>query len=374
MCVIVHQPKKAYLDKERAARLWKINDHGGGYAFINPNNGQINVRKSMEFDRFWRDFESDRSQFRDTDFMIHMRIATHGTINIDNVHPFRVDNHTWMAHNGIIHGVDEKKGEDLSDTRIFIRDVLPALPEDWLDNRYLFEMVEEWIGWSKLMFLTTNPKLSKNVYILNEKKGEVADGMWFSNGHGVRKPFKTAATTKGNSFRPYDIETSEGWERLRPPASLPTTNSKPKKKARVVGPDAEFRALTQYRKNKLSIYSPLSYRGKAKGWECLGCDEPVKVVGEGMGECDCWDTACFGCKDFAAVCDCIGGYSGNTAHWTQLSDRELQDIFRLNDKELEEVNRTMGRTTNSVVTDPFKDPVRELADPFSMDDYHWLWD
>jgi glutamine amidotransferase len=198
MCVIIHQPEGTHLEKERAERLWKKNPDGGGFAFVG-DDGKISGFKSMDFDPFWKAFETSRSQFPNRDYILHMRIATHGTVDISNVHPFLVDEHTIMAHNGIIHGV----GDDplLSDTRVFVRDVLPELPETWLDSLYLTDMVEEWIGWSKLAFLTTNPNLKQQVYLLNEKSGTYADGMWFSNSSGVHKYEVVKSKTGGTVYR-----------------------------------------------------------------------------------------------------------------------------------------------------------------------------
>lgn len=191
MCVIVHQPIGQSLDKKTADKLWKRNSDGGGFAYVDDKN-VINLQKYMNFNAFWKDFETARSQYPGRDFLLHMRIATHGSVSLDNVHPFIVDDYTVMAHNGIIRGVidDISKEDDRSDTRFFIEEVLPSLPETWLDNPYLRDMVDEWIGWSKLMFLTTNPALSQRVYKLGT--WDSWHGLPMSNTSGL---FETKTTT-----------------------------------------------------------------------------------------------------------------------------------------------------------------------------------
>lgn len=187
MCIIVHQPRGTYLTKERASRLWKANSDGGGFAFIN-DNAVIQTGKSMMFPSFWSQFENARSEFPDRDFLIHMRIATHGATDIHNVHPFDVDDHTVMVHNGIFSMVPDYK-DGRSDTAVFVDEVLRDLPKDWLNNFYLLDMMEDWVGYNKMAFLTTAPDVEENVVIINRSYGTVIDGMWFSSQTGVRKPF-----------------------------------------------------------------------------------------------------------------------------------------------------------------------------------------
>ena len=57
-----------------------------------------------------------------TDAAIHFRMATHGTITTDNVHPFKVKGGSYLMHNGILSKYAPSKGtaEPVSDTRIFV--------------------------------------------------------------------------------------------------------------------------------------------------------------------------------------------------------------------------------------------------------------
>src|SRR5680860_899683 len=141
MCVIIASPKGAYLSKEVATQLWQANPDGGGFAYTKPEGG-IHVEKYMEFDKFWSKFERARADNREQDFLIHFRIATHGAVCLDNVHPFETDEHTVVAHNGIIHKMPkDDTGADRSDTRMFVDIVLPALDEKWLDNSFLKDAI-----------------------------------------------------------------------------------------------------------------------------------------------------------------------------------------------------------------------------------------
>lgn len=189
MCVIILQPKEAHLDKERAERLWKVNPDGGGFSFVNDRR-KIETWKAMDFNPFWKRFEEARSDNPQTDFLIHFRIATHGTVDLDNVHPIVIDEDNVVAHNGVIHRAPSDPLKKKSDTVMFVEDILPQMPDQWLDSKLFFEMVEEWIDWSKLVFLTTDQELAYRYYILNENKGSWTEGMWFSSYNGVNKPTK----------------------------------------------------------------------------------------------------------------------------------------------------------------------------------------
>ena len=318
MCVIIHQPVGAHLKKEDARILWDTNPDGGGFAYID-NSGQIVGFKSMDFEPFWRKFETTRSQNPQRDYLLHFRIATHGEVCLDNVHPFWVgeDKDTVMAHNGIIHGVPDYK-DDRSDTRVFIDEVLPELPPDWLDKPYLVDMVEDWIGWSKLMFLTTSEALSENVYILNKDRGVEYHGLWLSNDYGLfrqkKKGFTSRSTgtivrTAGGDWVPY-TETSQAWDDYEKVANQVA-------KERLIT-DEELDAakeLIVHIREASWLTKPIAYNELDMDWQCFGCDE---TVDEQTGECACWEKVCLDCEKMAAECNCHGGWSNNLVHFDNM--------------------------------------------------------
>lgn len=379
MCVICVQPAGKYLDKDTAKAMWKTNSDGGGFAYIN-SDGMIVMEKYMSFKKFWGAFEHHRSDNRDKDFLVHMRIATHGEVNLDNVHPFVVNEHTVMAHNGILHGVDDDPTNKLSDTRMFIKDVLPELPPNWLDSKYLADMVQEWIGWSKLAFLTNDPNLSANIYVLNQSSGDWEKGMWFSNMNHRRTTYKyqgskvtynNSTNYKGgaNNGQRWNAETrkwEDGPDTDDPFAEAKAIETVPsedtmieyaslqeywdddnKGRELVLGkggmswPEtelpwsntiqpAEKAALTpiweQLRDTRETCYypKPIAYDDEFGYWWCYGCDEEVDA---GTGTCQCWDKYCVDCTHIAAECECQLGYSNNlTNNVNVFSERSVHDL------------------------------------------------
>lgn len=337
MCVIVHQPQGTHLEKDRAERLWNKNPDGGGFAFID-DEGEISGFKSMEFKPFWTAFESSRSQFPNRDFLVHMRIATSGAVDLTNVHPFRVTDDTVMAHNGIIHGVgaDPKIGE--SDTKIFVQEVLPRLHDQWLDDPYLVDMVEEWIGWSKLMFLSNDPGLEKNVYILNEKSGTKVDGMWFSNTSGVYKSYSTTTRYRTLTTPSEDHKREAYWWESDDPYGRPSWEED-RKKTQVapssvdlddfvvpLGEEKEMKELLIDIRAESGYDMRIQYDKAMEVFTCWGCDEEVNAQ---TGDCECWDKVCLDCNSIAGMCMCPGGYSSNLTYWEQAKQETRDAAVRM---------------------------------------------
>jgi len=306
MCVIIHQPKGAYLTKEEAQEAWRQNPDGGGFAYLR-NDGEMAVEKFMEFPSFWRAFETARSAYPKRDYLIHFRIGTHGSKDLFNVHPFEVDEGlTVMAHNGIIHGVPDYH-DGRSDTRVFVDEVLPGLPPGWLDNGYIVDMLEDWLGWSKLMFLTNDPALKENVYIVNRSAGKDHNGMWWSN-DSWSKPYKhtypgnqKAVTYRSSSEDEY--MSSQTWWEERNAARIAEAETGTK----VVKPGStDDQEDLQDLRSDSWLLQEIWWDPIENVWECFGCN--VAVDSE-TGECGCWDKICMDCAHYAGECTCPEGFS-----------------------------------------------------------------
>ena len=186
MCVAIAQPKAAAtLTIEELERGWQRNPDGGGYAFI--ADGIIIDYHSLDKDEFILSYLEDHMRYgKDSPFIVHMRIATHGSVTIENTHPFRYalhgDGEIAFMHNGIISAMDPYTAKgDITDTLALANEVLVDMKDTWLENPHLIEYVEDLIDYSKLVFLTTSPLLSSNLYILNGDLGEWVNDIWYSN-------------------------------------------------------------------------------------------------------------------------------------------------------------------------------------------------
>ena len=202
MCLLTFIPAGNTPDKKLLQKSCDNNPHGFGYAIINGD--QVITGKSLNANHLIKEFLLMRKKYPNGDALFHSRYATHGTISVDNCHPFIVgrDKKTVLAHNGIL-PVITPKIDDRSDTAIFAEDILPLYlnKKGGIDNKEIFEAIEDWAYGSKMVLLTVNPKFNKNSYIFNEKSGHWLDGIWWSNYGYVSQP-KAAKNT--GLLLPYD--------------------------------------------------------------------------------------------------------------------------------------------------------------------------
>lgn len=182
MCIAIYHDQRCPLTESEFENSWRANPDGGGFVYFDENN-ELVIKKSMDKNEMKKKYYDAIEKYSETSpFAVHFRIATHGGVNIDNVHPFRANAHTVVMHNGII-PVLMDKGEKRSDTRVFVDEYMSRLPKGWLDDEYIVDMTEEFIGSSKLIIMTNDPRLRSYLYILNEKQGHWSESgtTWYSN-------------------------------------------------------------------------------------------------------------------------------------------------------------------------------------------------
>ena len=182
MCIIASVPAGAQVTEDQLSEMWTRNPDGGGIAYF--VDGEIKVEKDMKRESFIDTVLETQKKYGNRDILVHMRIATHGAVCIDNTHPFEVNKNTVMAHNGILPEafIPPAKSE-LSDTRFFIDYFMKYIPVQKLDDPYFQDMVDEMVNQgygNKLVFLTS-AKTKYDTYIIGEKLGVWDGGVWFSN-------------------------------------------------------------------------------------------------------------------------------------------------------------------------------------------------
>lgn len=181
MCLAAFQAAGALMSEAEFQRAWKSNPDGGGYAFIDAD-GKIVTRKFMKMSKMYDSYIKDvKKHGEKTPFIIHFRLATHGMKNLENCHPFVIDEHSVMIHNGILPTI--RMDKNMSDSYAFAADYLSKLPKGWLDDMHLVDLVSEYCAGSKLVILTTDPECKFDCYIINEELGHWSTDktMWFSN-------------------------------------------------------------------------------------------------------------------------------------------------------------------------------------------------
>ena len=142
MCIILFKPKGAELPDEEILKKCYINNPDGAGIAIQRDN-KIIIKKSMKWRKFNK-FQKHNTNIGDN-IVYHFRIATHGQVTTENVHPFIITrdkqelNNSYttteksiLAHNGIISLLADKK-ETKSDSKL-----LALLLADQDVNKILF--------------------------------------------------------------------------------------------------------------------------------------------------------------------------------------------------------------------------------------------
>lgn len=179
MCLLCVMEPNVTPTREQLMNAASNNPDGFGYAF--HCGDRIITGRGMDAEEVIDRFLRIRQGLPNTWAMFHARYTTHGATNKANCHPFRMngDPSTVIGHNGII-PISVPAGDDRSDTRYFADEWLPELLE-LLDDEQGFAELEQLVGASKVAVFTHDPRLSHQVYILNEHNGHWANGIWWSN-------------------------------------------------------------------------------------------------------------------------------------------------------------------------------------------------
>lgn len=200
MCLIVAKPKgkKNALTKERFVRAATRNPHGIGIAY-NDGSG-LKVEKFIDvkdkLDDIYKIIENADA------YLIHFRYATHGNKDLENVHPFKVTDNLYVAHNGVLSKYPELNKE-WSDTRNFVEGVIKPYVEKHgeasIKSPEFIKWLEDEIGsGNKMVFVDGNMDFT----IANEGAGSWMEDNWFSNTYSVEEP---------KTWSSYDYSSSPSW-------------------------------------------------------------------------------------------------------------------------------------------------------------------
>ena len=184
MCLIIEARAGQTFNHAWLEDFYESNQDGVGVMYMNGDKLEIVKELTNTSADFIRVFQATQG----FDRYIHLRMKTHGKIDLANAHPYEVLNveehgvEMWMMHNGVLRDVSNDEPE-MSDTWHFIRDeVRPLLAENprLIFNRAFGEVLGKRIGSSnKLVFLNGAGESA----IVNRNEGMLFQGCWLSNGY-----------------------------------------------------------------------------------------------------------------------------------------------------------------------------------------------
>ena len=189
MCIAIYKPADQVIDHDTLRRSYEANPDGCGMAYLTDDG--IEIETTMDFDVFYEGYEQALREYPDSPFLIHFRIATHGSVDENNCHPFYIESHhedvqRVFMHNGTITPLTGEcnKVSGVSDTVVFGLAILEHLPLGWEDNPAITKLIEHYIGWSKIVVMDEFGAVT----IYNEQKGVWDNGVWYSNTTYKPKP------------------------------------------------------------------------------------------------------------------------------------------------------------------------------------------
>ena len=228
------------------------NNNPDGAGMMYARDGKVHIFKSLKNKEVIAEYKKFREDNHITPVVLHFRIATDGGITTDNCHPYRVNDDTALVHNGILSNYSNQK-TNMSDTRLFIVDILSKIDNSVLFTDYMNKLIGQAIDYNKLIVLNE----SGLYMIVNEFLGHWDDGKtnWFSN--DSYKPAKPVVyKAKGSS-----VYNSRAWQK-----ALPTTY-----------PKSHADVLTEYNSSGFSY--------------CVSCGCQIWGADANKGKCN-W------CQDF----------------------------------------------------------------------------
>jgi len=176
MCILIHHPINTKFTVDQLQDFYDKNSDGFGA--IVKHGDTVEVIKSIG--QISEIIELYNEQVSGKEAIIHLRMKTHGDIDLNNCHPYEVIPGLYMAHNGIL-STGNSKDTRMSDTWHYINDFLrPILKSnpDMIFNPGFQAMISSHIGPSnKFGFMNSSGK----AVIINKTSGVTHKGVWYSN-------------------------------------------------------------------------------------------------------------------------------------------------------------------------------------------------
>jgi hypothetical protein len=184
MCLLLTQSKNSpILSDAWLSDFYSYNQDGVGVMFA--HHGELVIKKiipntAQEFIDFYRENISGR------DCAFHLRMRTHGDIDLLNCHPYEILNRSehgldlWLMHNGVL-ATGNKADTTKSDTWHYIQNYLKPMLSgnpDFAFHPSFKALIEDHIGASNKFVIMDNEGRQT---VINESSGVYWGGLWLSN-------------------------------------------------------------------------------------------------------------------------------------------------------------------------------------------------
>lgn len=141
MCVILHKKEGFSVCESDIKDAFETNPDGCGLMY-REKNIVITEKGMWDISHLLRRIKALGTK----EYVLHLRIATHGLINEGNCHPFKVGNNHYYMHNGTL--TINCRNKKMSDTWHFAQ----FLKTVKLNNRFI-DYLGDIVGFNKLIFM-----------------------------------------------------------------------------------------------------------------------------------------------------------------------------------------------------------------------------
>lgn len=153
MCILILKKKGAKFPSVKTIEN-SVKANPDGFSLTYNHNGVLVTQKTLNRAEYISAYKSivATHDHNDTAMMLHMRIATHGSVNIKNCHCWDAQilgTEMAFAHNGVL---SIQNRDDMTDSETFLRDYL----EPSVSIAEFFENIDTYIGMSKFGFIDTD--------------------------------------------------------------------------------------------------------------------------------------------------------------------------------------------------------------------------
>ena len=228
---------------------WLIDFHSSnsdGVGVMYSNDGELVIQKILPKNA--QDFiEFYHSNIKGKNCAFHLRMKTHGDIDLENCHPYEVLNRAdhgidlWLMHNGIL-STGNKADTTKSDTWHYIRDYLrPMLIDnpEFAFHPSFSDIVGKHIGSTNKFVLMDN---QGRLVTINQSAGVYWAGLWLSNTYAWSAS-KSASDVPLPSAKQAKAQAKEKPQKFKPLAhSYPYYDSRSDDYY-----DGEYRGVSSYR-------------------------------------------------------------------------------------------------------------------------------
>lgn len=177
MCLIIHKPAGVRIPHDLLLAASSLNADGwglmgndaGGHRLL-QRHSQLDVGALLETEE----------ELAHAEYALHLRRRTRGRIDLDNTHPFEIDEGVYLMHNGTLQFEEGPAGD--SDTRSFAELVLRPLSRRYpglLVDRKFLHLLELSLSPQNKVVLYDFPR--RRFDFLNHRTGAQFEGLWLSS-------------------------------------------------------------------------------------------------------------------------------------------------------------------------------------------------